>query len=141
MTSLPVPDIPAGDEVAPYWASAAVGTLSVARCRRCARYFWYPRSRCPWCAGEEVEFREVSGTGVVYSFTVNRRPPARYREAPPLVNAYVELDEGPRVLTQLVDIDVEALHVGMPVRALFAADAEGTGLLRFSADHQKEFDE
>lgn len=127
MTALPTPE-PLRDATAQrYWDAAARGELRVARCPACAAYVWYPRSRCPLCTSDALELVPVSGDGVVYSYTVNRRPAGAYKEAGPVVIAYVELAEGPRVLANLVGVDPEQVSVGLPVRAVYQAD-----LLRFA---------
>jgi uncharacterized OB-fold protein len=101
--------------------------LRVARCPACAEYVWFPRPRCPLCTSDELELVPVSGDGEVYSFTVNRRPTGAYKDAGVVVLAYVELTEGPRVLTNLVDVDPERVRIGLPVRAVHDGD-----LLRFT---------
>lgn len=132
MTTLPAPE-PVQDATGEsYWATAARGELRVPRCAACSAYLWYPRSRCPLCTSDRVELVPVSGDGVVYSFTVNRRPAGAYRDAGPVVIAYVELAEGPRVLTNLVDIEPEGVRIGMPVRAVHHMTPGGAGLLRFA---------
>lgn len=126
-TVLPVPE-PRQDPTAErYWEAAARGEFRVARCPACAAYVWFPRSRCPLCTSDGLELVPVSGEGVVYSFTVNRRPAGAYKDAGAVVIAYVELAEGPRVLTNLLDVEPERVRIGLPVRAVYHAS-----LLRFT---------
>ena len=75
----------------------------------------------------------VSGEGRVYSFTVNRRPAGPYKQVDHLVIAYVEMAEGPRVLTQIVDVDPGEVRIGMPVTAVGAAAPTGAMMQRFTA--------
>jgi hypothetical protein len=80
-----------------------------------------------------VAFVEASGRGTVYSFTVIRQNYARpFRDWIPYVVALVDLEEGPRLMTNLVDVDPEAVQVGMAVRATFEAVAEDAGIALFS---------
>jgi uncharacterized OB-fold protein len=72
----------------------------------------------------------ASGRGAVYSFSINRRGDGPFRPASPFVLAYVELDEGPRVLTNIVGIDAESVEIGMRVRAIFVP-AGDTAIVRF----------
>jgi uncharacterized protein len=135
MTELPVLPAPQPRQdptALGYWDAAARGELRVARCPACAAYVWFPRSRCPLCTSDGLELVPVSGDGVVYSFTVNRRPAGAYKEAGAVVIAYVELAEGPRVLTNLVGIDPEQVRIGLPVRAVHHVTPDGAGLLRFT---------
>jgi uncharacterized OB-fold protein len=95
---------------------------------------WYPRPFCPSCASTRVAWIEASGRGTVYSFTVNRRGQAdlpAYREAGTYVLAYVELEEGPRMLTNIVDCDPDSVHIGQRVEVVFHDTGQGTALPRF----------
>lgn len=132
MTGLPVPEPRPDPADAAYWAAAAQGELTVPYCSSCRQYVWFPRHRCPLCGGATLEPTAVSGDGVVYSFTVNRRPAGVFRDAEAVVIAYVELTEGPRVLTNLVGIDPADVYIGQPVRAVFEASPQGAGVLRFT---------
>ena len=91
-------------ETAPFWEAAAKGKLLVKRCTACGRAHHYPRPLCPFCGSDRTELRDSAGRGVVYSFSVMRRA------TPPYVIAYVTLDEGPTMMTNLVDCDFDALH-------------------------------
>ena len=94
--------------------------LLVPRCRSCAAYHWYPRSFCPFCYGADLDWQEAAGEAVIYSYSVMRRADTPY------VVALVTLREGPTMMTNIVDCDVEAVKVGLPVRLTFqdAADSE-----------------
>ncbi len=93
--------------------------------------FWYPRGLCPLCGSLSVSFVEASGRGRIYSWTWNTRGEGDFKDAGPYAIAYVELDEGPRVMTNVVDVAHEDLAVDLPVTAVFTDTGEGTGLLRF----------
>jgi Predicted nucleic-acid-binding protein containing a Zn-ribbon len=129
--TLPAPAPTLTPETEPFWTAAAEGRLLLKRCLACAAVIWYPRSHCPLCGSRETEWFTGSGHGTVYSFTVNHKGEGAYRGAP-YVLAYVELVEGPRVLTNIVDVDPAAVTVGMAVQAVFAPTGEGTALVRFA---------
>lgn len=104
---------------APYLDAARDGRLHLQKCPRDG-FFFYPRPRCPECLGDDWAWEDTSGRGRVYSFTVDRvgLDPAQ-RERLPLVVAIVELDEGPRVTTNVVGCAPEDVKVGMSVVATF----------------------
>jgi len=104
---------------APYFDAAREGRLRLQRCPRDG-FFFYPRSRCPHCLGDDWSWEDVSGRGTVYSFTVDRvgLDPAQ-RARLPLVVAIVELEEGPRLTTNIVGCRPEDVVVGQAVEATF----------------------
>lgn len=101
---------------APYWRAAAEGRLVLPRCVPCAAAFWYPRWHCPRCGSDRIEWISARGTGRVHTYTVVRQSgDPFFRTRLPIVVAMVELDEGPRLLSNLVDCDVGAIAIGMSV--------------------------
>jgi uncharacterized OB-fold protein len=121
-------------EVKPFWDATAEGRLVLPRCLECEAIIWFPRPFCPVCASTRVEWIEASGRGTVYSFTVNRRGVAdlaEYRDAGVYVLAYVELSEGPRVMTNIVDCDPGSVHIGQQVEVVFHDTGQGNALARF----------
>lgn len=131
MTSLPTPKLPVTAETKPFWDAAAEGRLVLPRCMSCETVIWYPRTFCPRCHTEGVEWVDASGEGTVYSFAITRKGDGPWREVAPYVLAYVELDEGPRVLTNIVDCDVDAVSVGQRVKVTFDAAEGGVAVPRF----------
>lgn len=130
-SSLPAPAPPVTLETQPFWDATAEGRLVLPRCDACATVIWYPRAFCPACGSTEVSWIDAAGTGTVYSFTVVRKGQGAYREAAPYVVAYVELDEGPRVMTNIVGCDPDTVRIGMAVTVTFYATDKGTALPRF----------
>ncbi|MDB5507956.1 MAG: hypothetical protein JWL93_425 [Hyphomicrobiales bacterium] len=107
-------------ESLPYWQAAREHRLTLPRCLSCER-FWFPPSRtCPHCLSPELEFQDVSGRGKVYSFVTFHRVyhPAFEHEVPYVV-ALVELEEGPRLLTNILDIPPQDVRCDMPVEVVF----------------------
>lgn len=114
-------------DTAEFWDGCAQGRLLVPRCNACAELIWYPRRFCPFCASTSVTYEEMSGRGTVYSFTVSRRGRGPFRGRAPYVVAYVELDEGPRILTNIVGVGADAVQIGLPVRVVFEPADDGHG--------------
>lgn len=131
MSALPTPAPAVTLETEQFWVATARGELMIPRCNECATFIWYPRRFCAVCAGQDVSWVKASGRGTVYSFTIVRRGPGPYAEASPFVLAYVELEEGPRIMTNVVDCAPEDVAVGMPVEVVFHDTGQGTSLFRF----------
>ena len=131
---LPAPAPTVLPEVKVFWDATAQGRLLLPRCVDCAGVIWYPRPYCGSCASTQVEWIEASGRGTVYSFTVNRRGAAdlpAYRDAGVYVLAYVELEEGPRIMTNIVECDPDSVRIGQHVEVVFHDTGQGTALARF----------
>ena len=110
---------------ATFWSKAAEGVLVVPRCTDCGRTFWHPRPRCPHCGSGRVDWIRGSGKGTVHTFTVVRQSGDPYfKTKVPYVVAMIDLDEGVRIMTNVVDTPLAALAVGMRVEVLFE-DAGG----------------
>ena len=131
MSTLPTPAPTVTQANAAFWAATAEGRFQLQRCNECDTVLWFPRRHCPSCWTENVSTFNASGKGVVYSFTVIRKGAMAYKESGPFVIAYVELAEGPRVMTNIVDCDVETVKVGMPVEVVWHDTGQGNALYRF----------
>jgi uncharacterized OB-fold protein len=115
------------DESRPFWEAAHGRRLAIQRCGACSEYVFPPRALCPHCHEAAPEWVDASGTGSVYSYTVARRPAgASFADKVPYVIAIVELDEGVRMLSNVVGVGVEAVHVGQRVRVTFEESGEVT---------------
>jgi hypothetical protein len=119
MTWEPRPTPNVNPETAPYWEAAAEERLLVQECPDCGLVYAYPRANCPDCFSGDVEWVEAEGTGEVYTYTVSRQMSGWPEEDLPLILAYVELDEGPRITTNIVDCDPEDVEVGTSVEVQF----------------------
>jgi uncharacterized OB-fold protein len=118
-------------ETQPFWDATAAGRLLLKRCDACHTVIWYPRSICPACGSQKTTWFDASGRGTVYSCTVTRKGQGAYRDAGPFVLAYVELEEGPRMMTNIVDCDPGSVHIGQPVEVVFHETGQGSALPRF----------
>lgn len=118
---LPTPD---SDSEA-YWAAAKAGKLLLPKCGDCGKYHHYPRALCPSCHSDRIEQVEASGLGRIYSYTVQRRPAGKeFADDVPYVLVLVDLEEGPRMLAGLLDVEPEAVAIGQEVEVTFAAAGE-----------------
>jgi uncharacterized OB-fold protein len=106
-------------ETQAFWDAARNGLFLVPFCGACAKAHWYPRLICPFCASEKIEWRQASGKGVIYTFSVMRRVKEPY------AIAHVTLAEGPTMLTNIVDCDFDKLAVGQPVAVVFNETENG----------------
>lgn len=117
--------LPAGyPETERYWEAAAEGRLLLNECGDCGLVYHYPRANCPDCLSGDVAWVEAAGTGTVYTYAVSHRVSNWPEETLPLINAIVELDEGPRLNTNLVDCEPDEVAVGTPVEVSFVPTEE-----------------
>lgn len=120
------------EDNAGYWAAAREGRFALQRCGGCGRYQHPPRPMCPGCHSTELEFVDVTGTGMVYSYSVLHHPqhPAF---SYPVIAVLVELDEGARVVSNLVGVAPDEVRIGMAVRVTFVPTADHGALPVFEA--------
>ena len=118
---------------APHWEAARERRLLIKHCADCAKYHFYPRELCPHCHSDAVDWAQAKGTGSVYTFTIARRPagPAFKADAPYVV-AIVELDEGPRMMTNIVGADPDDIRIGQRVEVTFDDVTETVTLPKFA---------
>lgn len=125
---------------APFWDALREHRIRIQYSPSSQRYVFYPRVRAPGTLADDLEWREISGLGTLYSFTVARRPVGpHFADAVPLLTAIVEWDEGPRFSTELVNVAPEDIRIGMRVRPVFVdhpaeQDDQGITMLRYEPD-------
>jgi uncharacterized OB-fold protein len=129
--ALPAPSPGVTLETQPFWDASREGRLVLPRCDACEFVIWYPRRFCPACGSRNVSWFEAAGTGIVYTFTIVAKGTGPYRDSGPYVVAFVELDEGPRLMTNIVDVPPESVAVGQRVAVVFTPTEDGTALPRF----------
>jgi uncharacterized OB-fold protein len=105
-------------ETKPFWDGCAAGKLVIPQCTETKKYMWYPRGISPWTLGP-VEWKEVSGKGKIYTYSVMERA------NPPYCIAYVELAEGPKMMTNIIDCDLKSIKIGMEVQLKFVPTENG----------------
>jgi len=127
---LPTPD----PVTAPFWESVKAHAMQIQRCASCGRFIFYPRAICPNCMSDDLVWTPVSGRGVVHAFTIpHRHPNPAFGTDVPYVVALIELEEGARMLANLVDVapTPETLQVGMPVEVAYDDVTDTVTLPRF----------
>jgi hypothetical protein len=118
---LPSPDL----ETQPFWDAAKEERLLIRHCNACGEYHFYPRPFCPSCWSEDVEWYDASGRATLYTWSVvyqNDLPPWPARV--PYVAAVVDLAEGPRMQTNVVDCEFDVLTDAMELEVVFQATSE-----------------
>jgi uncharacterized protein len=117
---------PVNLETQHFWDAAKDGKLLIKKCAACGEVHFYPRPFCPFCFSDRVEWQEASGRGTIYTYSVMRRTPVPY------AIAYVELAEGPRLMTNIVDCDLDAIKIGQAVRLVFNPSEGGPPVPMFT---------
>lgn len=125
---LPVPNA----DTAAFWDGCARGVLRIQRCGDCGGAQFPPRPFCGTCRSAALRWEPASGRATVASFSVvHRAPVPAFRDAVPYVLALVDLAEGPRMMTNVVDCDPDAVRIGQAVRFVFRPVAEDAPPLPF----------
>ncbi len=120
------------DLTRPYWEAAARGELHMQHCGACGQWQFYPRPFCIHCEAEALQWRAVSGLGRIYTYTVNHRAPNPFMKARlPYVVAIVELDEGPRLMANVLGNAVDRAGIGKRVKVTFETASEEVTLPQF----------
>ena len=121
-----IPAPPLNPEIQPFFDAAAQGRLMIKRCAACGQPHHYPRALCPFCSSDRTEWMPASGRGRIYSYSVMRRVPVPY------AIAYVTLEEGVTMMTNIVDCDLDALRIGQAVRVVFKPTEGGPPVPMFT---------
>ncbi len=127
-------------ETQAYWDGLQQQSFMLQRCNVCQRAYFYPRPFCPQldCHSRDVTRFQASGKGAIYSFVINTRPMPGFEDEVPYIIAVIELDEGPRLMTNLIDVpgdDVPskaaAIRVGASVEVVYEQVTEDITLPKF----------
>jgi uncharacterized OB-fold protein len=125
-----------------FWASVKAHAIALPWCLDCNRPHYYPQGTCPFCLGPNIEYRPASGNGTIYSFSkVNRAPTADFKNDVPYTLCMVDLEEGVRIFTTLVDDDADQVRIGMPVRVVYDDVTEEVSLPRVAPRLDEAADE
>lgn len=120
------------EENRPWWEALKRHELYLQKCRDCGAARYYPRAQCTQCLSPRTEWVKCSGRGKIYTFTVTYQNQAPgFRESLPYVMAYVELDEGAKMLTNIVDCSPEQVRIGMPVEVVYEDVTREVTLAKF----------
>ena len=109
-----------------YWTAADEGRLLVKKCKACGEFHHYPRDICPHCLSVDTEWQQAAGTGTVYSFSTMGKGEAAY------TLAFVTIDEGVTLMTNLVDCDPATVSIGQGVRVVFKPSEGGHAVPMFT---------
>lgn len=124
VSSIPAPSVT--PETRPFWDAAAEGRLLIKACTACGQAHHYPRPICPFCGSDRTEWRAASGRGTIYSYSVMRRVPVPY------AIAYVTLEDGVTLMTNIVDCDLDAIRIGQAVQVIFRPTEGGPPVPMFA---------
>jgi uncharacterized OB-fold protein len=113
-------------ETQAFWDACAAGKLMIGKCSACGAAHFYPRAICPFCFSDKTTLQQVAGEGVIYTYSVMRRA------AVPYAIAYVTLSEGPSMMTNIVDCDLDAIRIGQKVRVVFKPSDGGPPVPMFT---------
>ena len=116
----------------PFWDGLNERKVQIQRCDGCDSWVFYPRTRCPSCLSDLLTWREVSGQGVLYTYTLARQPTApHFADETPQQLAVVELDEGVRMTSTLVNVEPSDIVIGMRLQPYFDQVTDAVTLLRY----------
>ena len=117
MTERPLPGIT--PETRHFWEGTRAGELRLQKCASCSHVYFPPRPFCPQCASSDVSVFRASGRATLHSYVIHHRPVPGF--VPPYSIAVVELEEGPRMMTNIVEVPQtpEALRLDMPLEVVF----------------------
>jgi uncharacterized OB-fold protein len=113
-------------ETKAFWDAAAAGRLMIGKCTACREVHYYPRAICPFCFSPRTELQPASGQATIYTYSVMRRTPIPY------AIAYVTLAEGPTIMTNIVDCDLDRIRIGQAVRLVFKPSDGGPPVSMFT---------
>ena len=121
---IPAPIVNA--ETKAFWDAAAAGKLMIGKCAACGATHFYPRALCPYCFSDQTSLQPASGEATIYTYSVMRRAPVPY------AIAYVTLAEGPTMMTNIVDCDLDGIRVGQKVKLVFKPSEGGPPMPMFA---------
>jgi uncharacterized protein len=123
---------PVTEAAAQFWEATRCKELQIPWCNACGKAFWYPRELCPNCLSDDIEWRPASGAGTVYSCSTMAKPAnPLMADRVPYVVALVELQEGPRLMTNIVGCDPADVRIGLPVQVTWEELSDGRNLALF----------
>ena len=113
-------------ETQAFWDAAAAGKLMIGKCNACGAVHFYPRAICPHCFSDNTTLQQATGEATIYTYSVMRRAPIPY------AIAYVTLNEGPSMMTNIVDCDLDSISIGQKVRLVFKPSEGGPPVPMFT---------
>ena len=120
-------------ETKEFWEGTQRGELRIQRCRSCGNAYFYPRPFCPNCSSKDVEWFTASGRAKLYSYVINHRPAHGFDDIVPYVIAVVQLEEGPRMMTNVIGVEPAPanLPIDLPLEVTFEKQSDDITLPLF----------
>ena len=120
-------------ETQQFWDGAREGRLMIMHCNGCSKDYFYPRPYCPFCFSADTAWKQASGKATLHTYLINHRAAPGFEKDAPYVIAVVQLEEGPRMMTNLVDVEPEPsqLPVDMPLEVVFDKANDTISLPKF----------
>jgi len=129
----PLPQPIANADSKPYWDGARDRKLLIRKCSACSQLHFMPRHLCPHCWSDQLEWVQAKGTGSVHSFSVvHRASDPSYASRVPYVIALIELEEGPRMMANVLGDDALSVAIGDPVQVTFEDRGDGALIPQFN---------
>jgi uncharacterized OB-fold protein len=126
----PIPDCKDGTR--PYWDACKQHRLVLPKCRSCDEVYFFPDDFCPCCLSEDIQWIEASGKGRIHTYSVVERPPSpRFSDDVPYIVAIIELEEGPRMMSNILEIAHEDIRIDMLVEVVFEDVTENVTIPKF----------
>ena len=119
----------------PYWEGINIGELRYQHCDHCSTSIFYPRSICPNCGKPDPIWQTSKGKGTIYACSVIHRAPPAYKEDTPYVVALVDLAEGFRMMSRIIDCDTSSVKVGQRVGVVYSKDSTGNQVPYFTPNN------
>ena len=120
-------------ETKPFWDFCRQGKLLLQRCDRCNEYQFYPRGICAHCWSNDIKWVQSSGRGTVWTFTVTHQNRTPGFDTGPYVLALVELEEGVKMFTNILECEPGDVKIGMPVEVAWEDMSDDLAIPRFTA--------
>lgn len=115
-----------------YWDSFKNEKLMIQRCKECGSFRFYPGTFCTNCLSSEIEWKEASGNGTVHSFSIVYRPLSKeFSPDVPYVVALIDLDEGVRMMSNIIECPLDEIHIGMKVQVIYEESHDGKVIPKF----------
>lgn len=120
-------------ETQEFWDGAKRGELRIQRCTACGKAYFFPRPFCPHCSSRDVKWFTASGKAKLHTYVINHRPAMGFRDDAPYVIAIVELEEGPRMMTNIIGIEPtpENLPIDLPLEVTWEKQSDDITLPLF----------
>jgi uncharacterized OB-fold protein len=132
MSQLPAPSPIINPDTEAFWEATTEDKLLIGRCNSCQHSYYYPRPQCPECFGNDTKLVEASGVGTIYACTLVRQAGGLFADATPYILAYVELEENPRIMTNIVGVSYSDIAIGDKVEVVFDSVNSSAAIPRFT---------